>query len=49
MKSLGDFDQCLAVYHKCDNDEDKSGVDLVYIVSDSGVCCQSSASKAALR
>lgn len=39
MKSLGDFDQCLVVYHKCDAEENAQAIDLIYVVNNIEGCC----------
>lgn len=39
VKMLGEFDQCLVVYHKYDNNEHEKVVDLIYIMTNLGVCC----------
>lgn len=49
VKTHGDYDRCVVVYHKCNSINVIPPANMVYLVSNIDVCCQTKAIESILR
>lgn len=49
VKTIGDYDRCVAVYHKCSFVDGLPADDMIFLISENGDCCDVKSLESSLR